>query len=319
MNDLNISIHKEDISSLVMVRSSVESAFYNNFYIIIPTVFLFRCLLQFIDSYSVPSAFFDFVKIPSEIALMLAIGCSSILFRDTRYYFIQILTSDIISDPLVNCEGEGPSKKQFVSQLDKWINHTIRVWIGFFSALVVFLYYILRIGGVDQFIRFINHEGFSLVFVDLILYILPSVGYSYFAGIIVWKVLVISLAVRRLPDCFTIHVQVGHPDGVGGLLPVGFICLKIVYVAVIPTVISALILIAPLLTPIELHPYIVANKVALFGLSPLVLLLGIVGSAIGLTPLMKYHKIMRHYKRELGGALNEINQRIIVLKNQLYA
>jgi hypothetical protein len=80
-SDNEIQIIKKKIFSFVVVRNPIEKLFLKYFYFIIPGVYLFRSLLQFINTNSVPNALFDFVKIPSELALMIALGCCSILFR----------------------------------------------------------------------------------------------------------------------------------------------------------------------------------------------------------------------------------------------
>jgi hypothetical protein len=142
--------------------------------------------------------------------------------------------------------------------------------------------------------------------------------YAYFAGVLVWKYVVISLIIKSIPTKFDIKAQFWHPDGVGGLLPIGRLCLSMFYVAVVPTIISALILITPFFTPVKMHTYIVANKVALFSLIPMGLLIGIVGSFISLNPLIKYHEIMKNNKIILDIKINKISQKIIELKEQLY-
>ena len=66
--DLNSSNSGEE--QIVIVRSSLEKFFFSRFMLIIPSVYLFRALLQYFNLKEFPPALLDFVKIPSEIALI---------------------------------------------------------------------------------------------------------------------------------------------------------------------------------------------------------------------------------------------------------
>ena len=168
-----------------------------------------------------------------------------------------------------------------------------------------------RIGGISELF---TRASFTLSYIDLLLYIFPSVAYAYFAGIVVWKLSVTSIVLQSVPKTFKVNVIFGHPDGAGGLLPIGKLCLQMICVTVVPTILSALILLAPIVASAAVSPYIVANDILLFGFSPLILFAGIIGSILGLAPLFKFHQVMLEHKIEMTEVLNQVSVKIIALK-----
>jgi hypothetical protein len=136
-SDNEIQIIKKKIFSFVVVRNPIEKLFLKYFYFIIPGVYLFRSLLQFINTNSVPNALFDFVKIPSELALMIALGCCSILFRDTQILLIQLLYSEPIVKQSSEDSGIEDRINLFLSKSDLRLNHGLRVLIGLSSSILV--------------------------------------------------------------------------------------------------------------------------------------------------------------------------------------
>ena len=91
--------------------------------------------------------------------------------------------------------------------------------------------------------------SFSIRFIDLLLYSGKAVVYAYWVGIVAWRVLVVSWRLQTLDRQFTISTKFGHPDKAGRLSGLGEICLKIIYVAVVPTPFSALIIFVSYVEP----------------------------------------------------------------------
>jgi len=106
----------------------------------------------------------------------------------------------------------------------------------------------------------------------------------------------------------------GHPDGAGGLLPIGKLSLNLLYVTVMPSLLSACILVAPLI-PTPLLLLFAANNVLLFWLSPLILFAGILGSILALLPVLSFHQTMEKQKIEMIVILEKVSSKIIALKN----
>jgi hypothetical protein len=52
---------------------------------------------------------------------------------------------------------------------------------------------------------------------------------GFVGGIIGWRILVVADAVAKLGKIFDFDLQINHPDGCGGLRPIGDLCLKLAY------------------------------------------------------------------------------------------
>lgn len=307
---------------LVVVRSYIETFFFSNFILIILGVYFIRSSLQFIYYEEFPYALLDFVKIFSEIALIIAFVFTKILFFEIKYRIFQLLSSEVISH---NIKGEIDNhtiNNQFINRFDFWLNHHLRKLVAVFSALIAFMYYLIKIihdvnssGGISELLK---REDIIITCVDLMLYSLPSVVYAYFAGVIAWKLFATSYNLLKIPNNYKVNVRFDHPDGAGGLMPVGMLCLHMVYVTVVPTVISAFILTvpfwAPYVLPIHLLQYVTANQFVLRGLCPIILFVGILGSALGLLPFFRFHYEMLQHKLENAKILSGIAEKIVVLK-----
>jgi hypothetical protein len=298
---------------LVVVRNPIESVFFRTYLFIIPGIYLFRAIIQLIYLQT-PYALSDHIKIITELALIIALVFANLLFSAIPGFVSQLFGGkNLLPIASENDQGNTPYKS-FVSRFDFWLNHQLRILFGAFAAITVLVYYIFRIGGLGTFLA---NVSFSAAFLDLFLYIFPSVGYGYFVGIVVWKLVITSHFVVSIPDSFNVNVEFGHPDGAGGLLPIGMLSLQMVYVTVVPTLLSAFILLGPILAVIFDLPVPIANPILVFGFSPLILIAGILGSVIGLLPALKFHRVMVGQKTEMIESLNQVSQRIIELKKSL--
>jgi hypothetical protein len=277
------------IPELVVVRSSIERFFFRMFIVIIPAIYILYAALEYIDLRVFPHALLDFVKIPTEIALMIALVFSNLLFAAIPDTISQLFSSKAISQKTSDADHKSMSVNSFVRSFDFWLNHDLRRLTGLLSALFAFTYYTFRIGGLSEMLP---QAGFTLSYVDRLLYILPTVAYAYFVGIVVWKLLVTSITLQSIPKNFDVNMQFGHPDSAGGLLPVGMLCLNMVYVTV-------------------------ANRVLLYSFAPLILLAGIIGSIFGLLPILKFHQAMLMHKKEMVDLLNQVSNEVVELKASL--
>jgi hypothetical protein len=296
----------------IVTRSAVERFFLRTFFVLIPAVYLGRAVLQYLDVQTMPPALLDFIKIASELAIMIALALSALHFGFLPHALHELFRSHALSARVAS--DVDVTEEAFLRQLDAQLNHRYRVLVGIFAALLVFGYYALRIGGFGQLYA---RGAMSLAYVDLLLYILPAVAYAYFLGIVIWKLSVVGSAFRSMPALFDVNVRFGHPDGVGGLLPVGVSCLYIVLIAIVPTALSAVILLAPFVAPSGVLPYVRANEVALFGFAPLVLCLSLAGCAVGLAPLFRFHAVMLAERPRLDEMRGRIAGRIVELRDRL--
>ncbi|MAT96444.1 MAG: hypothetical protein CL608_04810 [Anaerolineaceae bacterium] len=296
---------------LIVVRNSTERFFFRTFFIIIPLIYLFRALVEFINLGEFPYTLLDYVKIPTELALIIALFFATRLFSALPNTLLQLFL-----DNAVLKQKDGITEPDFLKDLDLWLNRSLRKSIGLLSALTILGYYMTKIGGVGNLFRY---ASFSLSYLDLLLYIFPSVFYAYFAGIIAWKLVVTSWMFFNIPKTFDVNVRFWHPDQAGGLLPLGELSLKMVYVPVTPTILSALIILAPILSSFTSLNLPIANRVLLYGFAPVILLAGIIGSSIAITPLFKFHQVMLNKKRNAVEQLNHVSEQIVELKSRIAA
>lgn len=294
---------------LVIVRNPTEVFFFKNYYFIIPVVYSIYALLEFINLRVFPEALLDYVKIPTELALILALFFSNLFFRE-----IPNRLNWLLSNKSIIRSKEDASKISFLKRFDRLLNHKRRIWLGLLTLIFALVYYVWKIGGIS---RLISEAAFSLEYIDLLLYIFPTVFYAYFVGIVVWKLLVTSFILYSIPNFFNVKVQFEHPDNAGGLMPIGLLSLSMIYVTVIPAIRSALVLVSRFIAVRFDIPYINPNDVLLFVFSPLILLAGIAGSIVALIPIFKFHSIMESQKERLVDSVNKLSDEIVELKQKL--
>jgi len=297
-----------DTNALIPVRNRAERFFLQWFWILIPSVYLFRSALEYLDLRTFPLALQDQIKWITEITLIIGIIFANLFFSSIEHTLIKLETSQNI---LPKSKGHS-GIKALLDHLDRWLNHNLRIVMGIFSSLCIYIYYVVQFGGRHVLV---SQADFSLSYLDLLLYIFPSVIYAYFVGIIVWKLVATSLIVRSIPDKFKIVVTFGHPDSAGGLLPIGKLSLAMLYVTVMPTILSACILIAPFFSTPILRLFS-ANTVLLFGLGPVILFAGLIGSIFALLPIFSFHRVMEAYKLEMIKTLEQISSKIVALKKK---
>jgi hypothetical protein len=138
---------------IVAVRNPFERFFLSNFLIIIPCVYIFRCLSQFIVNDGIPDSLLDFPKILSEVAVIIALIFSNILLSQVRLRLSQLyLTGIVIPKPVQSDIYRTDHWNTFLEYFDSRLNSQYRIIIGFIVALIVFYYYVLRVGGFSQLI-----------------------------------------------------------------------------------------------------------------------------------------------------------------------
>ena len=93
MSKSNAAVEKQ---GLVVVRNRAERFFFRAFVFIIPGIYILRAVLQYIDLRRFPYALLDFVKIPTEIALIIALAFSNLLFSTLAHTIYLLFSSKVI-------------------------------------------------------------------------------------------------------------------------------------------------------------------------------------------------------------------------------
>ncbi len=298
---------------LTPVRSSVERFFFAWFFVLIPALYTLRLGVQYADSRAFPYALHDRVKIVSELALLVILILANILLASLSPTIASLFSNGVVSR---HAAGEGELAETQATcerSIDRLLNHGARIVIASLVAFATFCYYVVRMGGLSALVP----TGSALRVLDVLLYFVPTVCYAYFVGVIAWKLCVISWFFRSFPERYAVVPRFLHPDGACGLLPVGDLCLSMMYVAVIPTALSAVFLLAHF-APQGFAAYLTPNDTLLFGFTPVILVAGALGLIIGCLPLFRFHLAIIKHRDEWTQELKALAERIIAEKAKIF-
>lgn len=297
-NPLGVSLDST-MPPVVVVKSQLESRFFQLYLVIIPSIYLLRAFVEYMDTGGTPYTLLDHSRLLTELAMILALAFSKSLFSELPHTLKKLFSSPAFSQN----NGESCSEAAFTKHLTMRLNHPYRHVVGFGTIMVMIVYY----ASTYNLATLSNRSLWGLL--DQSLTAPPIVVYTYFLGIVLWKFLIISHALQKIPDKFTFKTQFGHPDNAGGLLPIGLICLKLIYIPVVPTILSALLLVFGYTSLIQLGKI---QYILMFWL----LTCSLIGSIIGLLPIFKFHQVMLMQRDDEVSMLTQISDRIVKLKQE---
>jgi len=118
---------------------------------------------------------------------------------------------------------------EFIQAIPERMNSIIGIVCGAFGAIITgWMIWLLDKDVLQQtYIDF--HTPFS-VYGTILLIRLVFLIAGFVGGIIGWRIIVIADTVSKLGRTFDLDLQINHPDGCGGLRPIGDLCLKLAYV-----------------------------------------------------------------------------------------
>ena len=295
---------------LVPVRHAVERAFLAWFFVLMPALYVLRLGVQYAQTGDLPYALLDRVKIASELAVLIVLALANECLAAIGPTIASLFSNGVVSG---SADAE-PAEIQATCErtLDRLLNHPARILPAAGIALGTLYYYVERLDGVT--IPAASQPFLNVL--DVLLYFVPTVCYAYFVGIVVWKLFATSLFFQFFPDRYVVVPRFLHPDGACGFLPLGDLCLRIMYVAVIPTVLSGLFLLA-YFAPQGIAGYLYPNETLLFGFTPLILGVGAIGLVIGFLPLFKFHLTIIKHKDGWTRELRALAERIIAEKAKI--
>lgn len=313
-SQLTLMAMREDyVTQLVPVRSSVERFFLAWFFVLIPAMYTFRLAVEYAESRTLPLALHDGVKIASEFALLIVFTLANTLLATLNPTIVSLFLNGVVSTLGAGDDGLSETLASCERSIDSRLNHDARIVVGSFVAFATFCYYVARMRGLATLVP----TGSLLRLLDVVLYFGPTVCYAYFVGIIAWKLSVTSLFFQSFPEQYAVVPRFLHPDGACGLLPVGDLCLRMMYVAVIPTALSAFFLLAHF-APQRFPAYLTPNETLLFGFTPLILGGGVIGLVIGFVPLFRFHLAIIKYRHEWTWQQRGLAERIIAEKARIF-
>jgi len=118
---------KTELADLIPVRSRIEEFFLKWFLLIIPGIYLFRSILEYIDLRVFPRTLQDYVKILTEITLIIALIFSNLFLSSIKPTILQLLTSNNISRKTVSKNDTDISAKTLLGLVDSSLNHNLRI------------------------------------------------------------------------------------------------------------------------------------------------------------------------------------------------
>jgi hypothetical protein len=298
---------------LVPVRNPVERFFFTWFFVLIPGVYIVRLPLEYAGYGTLPYALHDLAKIAVELSLLIFLTLANTFLATVRPTIASLFSNGVVSRQ-TGGDGELLETQATCEQtIDRLLNHGARILVAGIVASATLYYYVARRGDQGVFVSTTS----LLNFLDDMLYFVPTVCSTYFVGIVVWKLFVISVFFQYFPERYALVPRFLHPDGACGLLPLGDLCLRMMYVAVIPTVLSALFLLSYFVAPQGIARYVTLNALLISGVTPLILGVGIIGLVIGFLPLFRFHLAIIKYRHEWTEQLKALSERIIAEKAKI--
>jgi hypothetical protein len=206
---------------------------------------------------------------------------------------------------------------EFIQGIPEKMNNITGMLCGILGTLVaIWLVWLLDIDIFREI--YSNFQVNPLWYGIMILVRLTYLVFGFVVGAIGWRVLIIANSISSLGKLFDFDLQINHPDGCGGLRPIGDICLKLAYV------------ISPL--PILLGSWLIFInffdirflRMTSENISPLsstIIFLAIPTAVLCLfvffAPLGSVHTAMLRSKSELQIELDDISQEIHQLSSNL--
>lgn len=147
----------------------------------------------------------------------------------------------------------------------------------------------------------------------------PVLG--FIIGLLVWRVGVIAYFIGQIGERFALKLQVNHPDGCGGLKPLGDIALNLAIIILIPSIFLA---IWGFITSLTNDPSLELYITLWGGLyRQLLVVLSVLALFAFLQPLYKIHLAMLAHARQIQGELDHLGRSIetssIALRSQASA
>jgi hypothetical protein len=300
-------------NELTPVRSSLERFFFAWFFVLIPAVYALRLAVEYADSRALPYALQDRVKIASELALLVIFTLANTLLATVRPVISSLFSNGVVSKHKAGESELAETQATCEQSIDRLLNHGARMVGASIVAFATFCYYVARMGGLVALVP----TGSVLTVLDVLLYFLPTLCYAYFVGIVAWKLCVTSWFFQSFPERYSVAPRFLHPDGACGLVPVGDLCVTMMYVAVIPTALSALFLLAHF-APQGFAAYLTPNDTLLFGFTPAILGVGALGLIMGFLPLFRFHLAIIKHRDEWTQELKGLAERIIAEKARIF-
>jgi hypothetical protein len=195
----------------------------------------------------------------------------------------------------------------YIQEFEDRLNHPILQWISgsLFALLFASPFTGNPIGLLSFSIKALQYDWYLA---ENIAESIALLLICFTAGIMIWRMVITGWQIRRLGKMFNLTPQLGHPDGCGGLSPVGNLCLWIaMIISIIGAVLSAWIILWPYLG----EGYRSTDYLTLL---PIPVFLALVGFFL---PLWNIHRVMVGKKMEIQKKLDQLGKSIDRLESEM--
>lgn len=151
------------------------------------------------------------------------------------------------------------------------------------------------------------------------LFIRVTFAFSCFVcGLVAWQIFIIGKQIHAIGIAFSLDVKNNHPDGCGGLSPIGDLCLKLAYcIAPFLILIGMWLILVNMVDVNYLHmPFINIEKL-ISTLQVLLMPFIALGFLIFFFPIMSIHGAMRRARSIVEARLDAIHQKIHLFEMEL--
>lgn len=311
INDIELSATPR----LKFVRDPLERFFFKTYILIIPVIHILRIYFEYNQFSKPPEDLLDEIKILVEAFILIFITLFNHFCEELPTLLLQLFSEDKQVRSYQTTSLDRPSKTQFFRHFNAQVNSSRRFILAILTAFVTLIYYTLRIGGISRIFEASSFRFYYYFFS----YMIPAVVYSYFIGIALWKIAVSIDRIQSIPKAFSVVAEFGHPDGANGFLPIGQISLKLIYIFVAPIIISAFIIISPLLRFLIGESVPVAEQNIVFNFSGFILVFAVVGNLAVAWLILEYHHVIVLQRNVMMSQLNKISSEIISLKAKVFS
>jgi hypothetical protein len=130
----------------------------------------------------------------------------------------------------------------FIKNIDRWLNHRRSLLLGAVFAVLILIRAPYE---YEQYVCIPNNltasvclDAFGRALVDSSWQFRLEIGaeglIGFILGLMAWRMIVTARKVDELDDRFDLKLQLDHPDGAGGLAPLGTLCLWNALIITIP-------------------------------------------------------------------------------------
>ena len=270
------------------------------------------------------NALFDPVYQTSVLTLVITVTLLQAFFRSVPYTFQRLAKQKVID------EKEKGQALAFVQTHRRWLDHPARFLVGaaFAATGAVLIYYVTFGGKLPRLLPGNGQAPYGPYAVEmwLICWIMGlGIPLALFViGNWLFDLFVTAVLVYRMPVFFELDIQPVHPDRCGGFKTIGDLCLKMVYVVLVPALFVSFWLVVSkhvplasewqdLLSPYMLNPGFRTPMKVLLGL------LAVSGVAVFFWPMYTVHRLMLAERTEMQQTLDGIACQIHQLNQAILA